>query len=205
MDSTTLALLSVILTGVYVLLTLVIVIFTALANKTTRDALKANEKQAKEALLNQQKPVIVPISELVVYHETDFRIDIQNKGTGIAMNAWGIIFNITKEQFFRFKSSYFLVPDKTESIALIDISIALDFLFPTRKFHGYSIFSENDTGKLGTVNRLMITYNDVFDNKYLVIFDWSQQLGWRQFEGIKSINQRLDEYFVEKRANAHLE
>ncbi len=206
MDSPTIALLNVILTGVYVFLTLVIVIFTAFANKTTRDALKANEKQAKDALVNQQKPVIVPISELVIYHKTDFRIDMQNKGTGIAMNTWGIIYNITKEQFFRFKSSYFLVPDKTESVALFDISgESLNFLFPTREFHGYSIFPANDIGKLGTAQRLMITYNDVFDNKYLVIFDWSQQLGWRQFEGIKSIDQRLDEYFIEKRANAKLE
>lgn len=131
---------------------------------------------------------------------------MQNKGTGIAMNMWGIIYAIKNEKFYRFKDSYFFVPDKTESVALFDISGAsLNFLFPTKEFLGYSLFPPEDTGKISTTSRLMITYNDVFDNKYLVIFDWSKEFGWRQFEGIKKVNQRLDEYLIEKRANAKLE
>jgi len=73
-------------------------------------------------------------------------------------------------------------------------------MFPSRKYKDYSIYPPEDTAKIDTNIRLLITYNDIFGNKYLVIFDWSKHFGWRQYEEIKSIDQRLDEYFVEKRA-----
>lgn len=223
MNSTTLALLNDIFTGVYVFLTLIIagatiwsLFLTRASLKLTRDqievnrkqseqALETSEKQAREALINQQKPVIVPTSGLSVYRKPYLTVDMQNKGIGIAMNTWGILYNKETQEFLRLLDAHFLVPDKLESIELVDISgESLDFLFPTRMFNSFSIYPADDNGKLDTTIRLMMTYNDVFDNKYLVIFDWSRELGWRQIEGVKKIDQRLDEYFVEKRANADM-
>jgi len=45
---------------------------------------------------------------------------------------------------------------------------------------------------------LIVTYNDVFDNKYLVIFDHNDTFGWRQIDEAKRINKRLDEIVVRK-------
>jgi hypothetical protein len=42
----------------------------------------------------------------------------------------------------------------------------------------------------------MVTYNDVFKNKYLVVFDYSDELGWRQIEDVKKVEKRLDELVV---------
>ena len=211
-----LATITVILTGVYVLLTLRIANKTAESVNITKDALvasqwesqkaidavnrqiAASERQAQEALFNQHKPVVVPTSKMSGVDWLEMMM--QNKGLGVALNTWGIATVKSSEKFYRFGSTYFLVPDKLEKISLTDISNSLDFMFPGREFNGCSIYPMPDTAKLDTDVRLMVTYNDIFENRYIVVFDCSIQLNWRQVGNVKKIEQRLDEYLEEKRS-----
>jgi hypothetical protein len=75
-------------------------------------------------------------------------------------------------------------------------------MFPDKTFKGHSIYPQPDTNNTGKSSRLIITYNDAFGNKYLVIFDTSDIFGWRQIQVPIRIDQRLDEYLVEKRLEA---
>ncbi len=161
-----------------------------------------SEQIAREALYNAHKPVIVPTSEFVsVGSRTDlFDFMMQNKGIGIAVNTCGAITSTDTGEFYRFDETHFLVPDKLEKISVISIKPILDFMFPDREFIGYSIYPQPDTNYKGTGIRLLVTYNDIFENKYLVIFDKSDLFGWRQIGEPKRIQQRLDEYLVEKRS-----
>lgn len=154
-----------------------------------------SERQAQEALYNQHKPVIVPLSRLSGLAKLQFTM--QNKGTGIALNTWGILTNVSSGTLYRFENAYFLVPDKAEAISLFEVTNALDFIFPNREFYGYSIYPQADNTRLHAEMRLMVTFRDIFANKYLIIFDWSS-FGWRQFEILTKIEQGLDEYLVEK-------
>jgi hypothetical protein len=43
----------------------------------------------------------------------------------------------------------------------------------------------------------MVTYNDIFNNKFLVIFDYSDEFGWQLFE-FKRVEKRLDEIAVKR-------
>src|SRR5947207_3060321 len=106
MSSDKLALINLYLQAGYVFLTLVIA-FTAIW------AIWANGKQSRKALFNQHKPVIVPTSR----SELDLvNIALQNKGTGVALNTWGVLNSANTKQLYRFKYTYFLVPDKLEAI-----------------------------------------------------------------------------------------
>lgn len=218
--STQVALINDIFTGVYVILTLIIVIFTYQSLKITRKALEASkqqssdaiaavneqiqasEQQAREALQNQHKPAIVPTTEMftVQQQRTDWlEFVMQNKGYGIALNTWGVATNTRIDEVYRFEHTHFLVPDKPEKINLWSMKNSLDFLFPDKTFTNNSIYPEPDSNQEGGGIRLMVTYNDIFGNKYLVIFDSSKLFGWRQIGEAIKINQRLDEYLVEKR------
>lgn len=216
------------LQGGYVFLTLIlagVAIWSAwIASKYSRKALLAtqkqseesialinkqitlSERQAQEALYNQHKPVIVPNSNI---YSPGKRIDImeftmQNKGSGVALNTWGVLTNTETNQFYRFRSTCFLVPsDKPEGIEIIAINESLDFMFPDKVFSGYSLYPDFDTNDKNSGIRLIVTYNDIFNNKYLAIFDKSELFGWRQFGEAKQIEQRLDEHLVEKRLMSH--
>src|SRR5258708_39819173 len=57
--------------------------------------IEASERQAQEALYNQHKPIVVPISEKISewytpQHEEAYSVGMQNKGTGVALNAFGV-------------------------------------------------------------------------------------------------------------------
>jgi hypothetical protein len=94
--------------------------------------------------------------------------------------------------------TYFLIPGTPEQIAFRIAEPGVLFnqqtLLSNDMFEGYSIYPLQDkySNKYATM-RLMITYNDAFNNKYLVIFDNRDSLGWRQIEEIKRVEQRLDE------------
>lgn len=198
--STQIALFNDIFTGIYVVLTLVIVIFTYQSLKITRKALEANrqqsieaiaavnkqilasEQQAKEALQNQHRPVIVPTRAMFRLNQQSsdrLKFTMQNKGYGTALNTWGVVIHKRIDDFYRFENTYFLVPDKPEDIDLLSIKNSLDFMFPDKKFNGISIYPEPDSNQEDGA-RLLVTYNDIFDNRYLVIFDTSSLFGWRQ-------------------------
>lgn len=156
----------------------------------------ASETQAREALYTQHQPIVVPISPLYTRKDA---LEMRNAGSGIALNTWGILTVVSTNKFYRFGSTHFLIPEKTQETNLLDISKSLDFMFPIREFSGYSIYPPPDMGKIGTDMRLMLTYNDVFGNIYFGVYDYST-FGWRQVEEMKRIEQRLDEYLEEIRS-----
>jgi hypothetical protein len=219
MNSIQLAEINAIFTGVYVVLTLIIA-STAIwairvARKQSRDALlasenhsqdaiarvreqiAASEQQAQEALYNQHKPIVVPTNPL--YTKQD-GLEMRNAGSGISLNTWGVLTVVSANKLYRFDSTVFLIPERVQDISLGEISNSLDVLFPGKEFHGYSIYPPPDRGRIGTAMRLMLTYNDIFGNIYLGVYDYSG-FGWRLVETMKRIEQRLDEYLEEKRSH----
>jgi hypothetical protein len=222
--NTSLTVLSVILTGFYVILTLIIVRKTAeaialtrkqidinkeqsdqatalsekqskAATDTVRDQIKASEKQAQEALYNQHKPVIIPVNTPISREATTYTMDLQNKGTGVAFNTWGLLTIKGLPLAYHFVQTYFLVPDMETGIGCTNG----DTLYPTNVFENYVIYPPDDASGIHTDLRLMVTYNDAFDNKYLVIFDHSDEFGWRQV-ALQRVDKRLDEMAVKRKA-----
>ena len=219
MNSTQLAEITAIFTGVYVILTLIIagtgIRSIRVVSKQSRDAIIASENQSKEAiatvreqivaseqqaresLYNQHKPIVVPTSPL--YSRQD-GLEMRNAGSSIALNTWGVLTVVSTNKLYRFDSTLFLIPEKVQDISLGDISDSLDVIFPGREFNGYSIYPPPDMGRIGTARRLMLTFNDIFGNIYLGVYDYSG-FGWRLVETMKRIEQRLDEYLEEKRSH----
>ena len=219
MNSIQLAEINNIFTGVYVVLTLIIAVVAIrsirMASKQSRDAIlasenhskeaiatvreqiAASEQQAREALYNQHKPIVVPTSPLYTRQDG---LEMRNAGSGIALNAWGVLTVVSANTLYRFDSTLFLIPERVQNISLGEISNNLDVLFPGKEFHGYSIFPPPDRGSIGTAMRLMLTYNDIFGNIHLGVFDYSG-FGWRLVETMKRIEQRLDEYLEERRSH----
>lgn len=207
-----------IFTGVYVILTLIIagvaIWSIRAANKQSRDTIlasennfkeviatvreqiAASEQQAREALYNQHKPIVVPTNPL--YRQQD-GLEMRNAGSGIALNTWGILTIISTNTLYRFNSTLFLIPERVQDISLEELSNNLDVLFPGREFRGYSLYPPADRGRIGSAIRLILTYNDIFGNIYLGVYDYSG-FGWRLVETMKRIEQRLDEYLEEKRS-----
>ena len=219
MNSLQLAEINDIFTGAYVILTLIIagaVIWSIRVTRqqsgdallasenhsqqaiaTVREQIAASEQQARETLYNQHKPIVVPTNPL--YRRQD-GLEMRNAGSGIALNTWGVLTVISASKLYRFDSTLFLIPERVQAISLEEISNNLDVLFPGREFHGYSIYPPLDRGSIGTAMRLMLTYNDIFGNRHLGVYDYSG-FGWRLVETIQRIEQRLDEHLEEKRSH----
>ena len=218
MNSIQLAEINDIFTGVYVVLTLIIA-GTAIwsirvtsrqsrdaivasenhskeAIATVREQIAASEQQARETLYNRHRPIVVPTSP--IYRKQD-TLEMRNAGSGIALNTWGVLTVASTNSLYRFNSTLFLIPERVQDISLGEISNSLDVLFPGKEFRGYSLYPPPDRGSIGTAMRLLLTYNDIFGNIYLGVYDYSG-FGWRLMETMKRIEQRLDEYLEEKRS-----
>jgi len=44
----------------------------------------------------------------------------------------------------------------------------------------------------------MVTYNDLFENRYFAVYDYSEEFGWRLFGDIRRVEQRLDELVIKR-------
>lgn len=219
-------------TGVYVVLTLVIVLITGRSFKVTRDALTANdkqskaaldavrdqivasEKQAQEALYNQHKPIIVPIGGLNSNDATIWSMQIENWGAGVAFNTWGIItmkgtpipnIPLSPALPFRyfFTETHILIPNKPNGVSFRigepQVPFRQQILFTDNMFEGISIYPlQDEKSNSFATSRLMMTYNDVFSNNHMVVFDYNESFGWRQVGEIKRVSKRLDERVVRK-------
>jgi len=154
----------------------------------SHEAFEASERQAKEALYNQHKPVIVPLDRLISNDAITYKMSVQNKGVGVALNIYSIVTIKALPHIYCSEQVQFFVPDKEELFSFkVDGGEAR---FPYNVFEGYNVFSSEV--------RLMATYNDAFGNKYLAVFDYSSYLGWRQIDEIKRVGQRLDELIIKR-------
>src|SRR5258708_21385367 len=153
--------------------------------------IEASERQVQEALYNQHKPVVVPISEKISewytpQHEEAYSVGMQNKGTGVALNAFGVLGIKGLRAILCSSKIWFLVPDNKMFIVF---KVGVDAWYSSNEFEGVPVFPP-----VGA--RLMVTYNDAFSNKYFAIFDYSDELGWIQVNEIKRVKQRLDELLI---------
>lgn len=177
-------------------------------SKETIDAvnkqIETSERQAQEALHNQHKPVVVPISEKLEGFVGVFRVGLQNKGAGVALNAFSVMGikdlplakiiqpgGVAKSKIdlpiilYSWKM-WFLVPDEEETFLF---KVQGEVLFPPTTFEEVDVIPQ-------TGARLMVTYNDIFTNKYFAFFDYGVELGWKQVHEIRRVKQRLDELVI---------
>lgn len=231
---------TLILTTIYIAATLAIVGITIWQSKASakqsQDALAASEKQsqaainavhdqieeskrqAQEALHNQFKPVVVPISQIVALFDEGYPLQIvmTNKGAGVALNMFGIFYTngSRSNQVYHFSRNYFLVPDGEERIEFASEDHGIK-IRPIDDFYGYPTYPgdmprKHDRGT-SNVSVLLITYEDVFSNKYFIVFRyygvpeevtdlmnkearWGpvSEPGWEKID-LKMVDQRLDE------------
>jgi hypothetical protein len=160
------------------------------------EQIEASEKQAQETLFNQFKPVIVP-GELDASNNGIYALQLQNKGTGIALNAWGIYTIKDDPILYCFFQAYSLAPNEEVTITSITAYLQHQFNAFEREF----LFPKD--GDYGVINdlRLTVTYEDAFNNKYSVIFDHSKDFRWKNVV-LKRVEQRLDEFIARKRIEA---
>lgn len=151
--------------------------------------IEASREQAREALYNEHKPVIVPRTTPTTTNTTIFSMGLDNKGTGTALNTWGILAMTSPPIKYYFEHIAFLVPN-IEALATFSGG---EIQFPYDEFEGHSVYPKNNGNDMPSTFRLMVTYNDAFNNKYLVVFDCVYGLEWRQVDEVKKVKQRLDE------------
>lgn len=216
--------LGVIFTGVYVVATLVIVRATNRSvtltgnsldlarlqiteNKKQSEAtLEASTKQSQESIYNQHKPVIVTVEAVEADNKISTRlghvplIPLKNVGLGIAMNLWGTI-GFKGAKHYSSVNALFLPPNNREVMAF-DYQQSVGYPFSTfqtyadGKLISYDLYPP-DENYVHYDQRLMLTYKDVFDNKYLVIYDHSIEFGWR-FVTLRKVVKTMDEIAGER-------
>ena len=162
--------------------------------------IEASERQAQEALYNQHKPIVIPINNfsrqdviLKQEHDLKYRMIFQNKGAGVALNTFAIMALNGLPDIFCSTSTGILVQDADMPKAF-DFNTGIEHMYPSNEFEGVSVFPKGVFG----FARLMITYSDMFDNRYFGVFDYSEEFGWRQLNEIRRVKQRLDELVIIK-------
>ena len=63
------------------------------------------------------------------------------------------------------------------------------YRYSSDEFEGVPVFPKGEFG----FARLMVTYSDIFDNRYFGVFDYSDEFGWRMLHDVKRVTKRLDE------------
>jgi hypothetical protein len=139
--------------------------------------IEASKRQAQETMNNQFKPVVVPLSQIVPLYDEGYPLKIwmTNKGAGVALNMFGIFYTngSRSNKVYHFSRNYFLVPDGEESIDFLTEKDGIK-IRPIDDFYGYPTYPGdmpriNDRG-ISNVSVLMITYEDIFSNKYFIVF-----------------------------------
>jgi hypothetical protein len=213
---------NLVLMAVYVVLTLILAIVAVVSivnsSKLSRDALAASdrqssaaieaiqkqidtsEKQAQEALYNQHKPIIIPVTDpsshsLVLRNigNQTFALEIRNKGAGVALNVFGIA-GIDDFPEILCQATAKIIVHNAEHTTKFYFKADSKLIYPSNEFEGVTVFPQGVFGYL----RFMVTYSDLFNNKYLAVFDYSEEFGWRLKDEIKRVAKRLDEQVIIK-------
>ncbi|SRR5260221_1468221 len=160
--------------------------------------IEASEKQAQEALYNQHKPIIIPVTDPTTQYlppsnlgKQPFSIGIRNKGAGVAMNAFSIV-GLKGFPDILCSSSTKILIHGDERPATFDFGTK--FSYPENIVEEVPVFPQGVFGFL----RLMVTYSDLFNNKYFVVYDYSEEFGWRQLNELRRVDKRLDELVIKK-------
>src|SRR5260221_4232202 len=168
------------------------------------EQIKASERQAQEAIHSQQKPVIIPTSSVEAIYVPNsatsgksYRtIDLENAGLGIALNVWGTVASLDAGgKYYCSVQSSFLIPHEIETVRFGQE----EFAYPYAVFDVFNLFPMRESGY---DTRLMLTYKDVFDNKYLTVFDKSPGFGWKQVT-LKKVERTMYEVAEEMSLHKH--
>lgn len=217
-------LLMAIYVGLTLILAIVAVVSIVISSRLARDALAASdrqskeaieavqkqidasERQAQEALYNQHKPIVVPINnsiskdivlDVIIRHHSTLQIIIglQNKGAGVALNTFAITAVDGFSEVFCSPSTGILSQDADvpkDFDFTTDFSARVRYRYPSNEFEGVPVFPQGVFG----FARLMVTYSDIFDNRYFGVFDYSDEFGWRMLNDVKRVTKRLDELIM---------
>jgi hypothetical protein len=199
-------LVGVILTGVYVAATLAIVVITiwqskatlAASDKHVHEQIKASEKQSQaaidaiheqieenkkqtlETIHNQHRPILVcpyhPVPDTLLQHSP---MPIKNVGVGIALNIRVVLSYASTDAGEKLQRGFIipsvLAPGEKEMISLNTPELKN---IP-EKIGEHSFFPEDpDTSYK---QRLVITYQDIFNRKHLSIFDGRLSTNWKPY------------------------
>lgn len=168
------------------------------AIEAVHEQIKASEKQAQEALFNQYRPVIVPLDTTSHLSPRLSEVLVGNKGPGVALNTWGFLALKNNPQKQYFLQTYFLAPDGEITVSLSETDVE----YGRSEFEEYRAHPIDGADGLPVRARLMVTYNDVYENKYLSIFDLTNELGWRHIVSQK-VDKRLDELVIMNKASVN--
>jgi len=162
--------------------------------------IEASERQAQESLFNQHKPIVIPKNDLSSkdimlkqQNNLKFTIGLQNKGAGVAMNTFAILAVEGLPEVFCSTSTWILSQD-TVMPKGFDFNAGIKHIYPYNEFEEVFVFPKGAFG----FARLMITYSDIFDNRYFGVFDYSEEFGWRMLNDVKRVTKRLDELILIK-------
>ncbi len=171
--------------------------------------IEASERQALEAIHNQYKPVIVPTMGAINFFEGLAEVAIENAGLGIALSIWGTVASKSRGKYYSSSQALFLTPNKSIEATFVGVEgvpegyhyvqYPYNMFYPHNMFEttggdvskSYFIFPE-DNGGVPCDIRLMLTYKDVFDNKYLAVFDKSKEFGWKQVT-LRKVEKTMEE------------
>ena len=162
--------------------------------------IEASERQAKEALYNQHKPIVIPVTNpssqaliLGSIGNQPFGFGMRNKGAGVALNVFGIVGLDGFQEILCLAIARIIFHDDDYATPF-DFKADGKFIYPANEFEGVTVFPQGVFGYL----RFMVTYSDLFNNKYLAVFDYSEEFGWRLKDEIKRVEKRLDEQVIIK-------
>jgi len=176
-----------------------------LAIDVMREQIESSKLQAQEAIYNQIRPIIVCTSPPFEDTKHTISINLVNVGFGVANDVWGYYnCEFTEEPSddippseppsYSFKQSMVFLPNKETKVTLIENDER--FPFPS-SIEKYSLHPHKDSS-VSYQNRLLLTYSDAFNNRYLSVFDYNHEYGWKQIASEKT-EKTLDELIISGR------
>jgi hypothetical protein len=165
---------------VYVVLTAVIAIVAFRSLALTRKQIEENKNQTLETIHNQHRPILVctypPVPDTSLKHSP---MPIKNEGVGIALNIRVVLSYTSNVRGEKLQSGFIipsaLAPGETEYASFDPQGMGnmLD------KIGKYSFFPEDSDTSYN--QRLVITYQDIFNHKHLIIFDGRLFTNWKPY------------------------
>jgi hypothetical protein len=149
--------------------------------------IELSEKQAQEAFYNQIRPILICTGQ-----PRENFVKIENVGFGVATDVWGIYcipcFSLS------FSQSIIVLPNKEVKVTLLHDHFMYN---SSAKIEGYSFYPQENHG-ISYQSRMLVTYSDAFNNRYLSIFDYNKEYGWKQIASQKT-KKTLDELIISER------
>ncbi len=145
------------------------------------EQIKASELQAQEALYNQHRPLLVcsyhPMAETIL---NNMPMPIKNVGLGIALNIRGILSFASSINGSKFQTGFIISSVLTPGEEPEKVSInMLGMQGMVDKIGKYSFFPDDKDSSYN--QRLVLSYQDIFNRKHLSIYDGRLGTNWKVY------------------------